>query len=60
MLTMRECIDAQESAFAQLLTGGAIGRPRIDPPAVPGPRIFSAQTPSDLPKISFRISVVPP
>ncbi|MDB5581272.1 MAG: ornithine cyclodeaminase [Bradyrhizobium sp.] len=30
VLTMRECIDAQESAFAELLTGGAIGRPRID------------------------------
>jgi len=30
VLSMRECIDAQENAFAQLLTGGAIGRPRID------------------------------
>jgi alanine dehydrogenase len=30
VLSMRECIDAQESAFAELLTGGSIGRPRID------------------------------
>lgn len=30
VLTMRECIEAQETAFAELLTGGAIGRPRID------------------------------
>ncbi len=30
VLTMRECIAAQEAAFAALLTGGAIGRPRID------------------------------
>ncbi|WP_454690713.1 ornithine cyclodeaminase family protein [Achromobacter aloeverae] len=30
VLTMRECIDAQEQAFAGLLTGAAIGRPRLD------------------------------
>jgi hypothetical protein len=27
---MRDCIEAQEKAFAELLTGAAIGRPRID------------------------------
>lgn len=30
VLTMRECIDAQERAFAGLATGASIGRPRID------------------------------
>ncbi|HTJ99472.1 MAG TPA: ornithine cyclodeaminase family protein [Bordetella sp.] len=30
VLTMRECIEAQERAFAGLLTGAAIGRPRVD------------------------------
>jgi alanine dehydrogenase len=30
VLTMKDCIEAQEQAFAELLTGGAIGRPRID------------------------------
>lgn len=30
VLTMGECIAAQEAAFAGLLTGAAIGRPRID------------------------------
>jgi alanine dehydrogenase len=30
VLTMGECIAAQEAAFRELLTGGAIGRPRID------------------------------
>jgi ornithine cyclodeaminase/alanine dehydrogenase-like protein (mu-crystallin family) len=30
VLTMRECIAAQEAAFAALLTGQAVGRPRID------------------------------
>jgi len=30
VLTMRECIEAQEQAFAGLLTGAAIGRPRMD------------------------------
>ncbi len=30
VLTMKECIAAQEQAFAELLTGGSIGRPRID------------------------------
>jgi alanine dehydrogenase len=30
LLTMEECIRAQEEAFAQLPTGGAIHRPRID------------------------------
>ena len=29
-LTMRECIEAQETAFAALLEGKAIFRPRID------------------------------
>ncbi|HET8614282.1 MAG TPA: ornithine cyclodeaminase family protein [Actinomycetales bacterium] len=36
LLTMRECITAQEEAFAQLPTGGAIHRPRVDVYA-PGP-----------------------
>lgn len=36
LLTMRECIAAQEEAFAQLPTGGSIHRPRIDMYA-PGP-----------------------
>jgi alanine dehydrogenase len=30
VLTMRECIDAQETAFAQMPTGGAVHRPRLD------------------------------
>jgi alanine dehydrogenase len=30
LLTMRECIEAQEQAFRQIPTGGAIQRPRID------------------------------
>ena len=30
VLTMRDCIDAQEKAFAKLLTGESIGRPRLD------------------------------
>src|SRR6266702_4684497 len=30
LLTMRACIDVQERAFAGLLTGASIGRPRID------------------------------
>lgn len=30
VLTMRECIEAQEQAFAGLLTGAAVGRPRMD------------------------------
>ena len=30
VLNMRECIEAQESAFKGLLTGGAIFRPRIN------------------------------
>lgn len=30
VLTMKDCIAAQEQAFAGLLTGAAIGRPRID------------------------------
>jgi alanine dehydrogenase len=30
VLTMRDCIDAQEKAFAGLVTGASIGRPRID------------------------------
>jgi alanine dehydrogenase len=30
VLTMGECIAAQEEAFASLLTGAAIGRPRVD------------------------------
>lgn len=30
LLTMRDCIDVQERAFAGLLTGASIGRPRID------------------------------
>jgi alanine dehydrogenase len=30
LLAMRECIDAQEHAFRQIPTGGAIYRPRID------------------------------
>ena len=30
VLSMRECIQAQEAAFARLLTGEAIFRPRID------------------------------
>jgi hypothetical protein len=30
LLTMRECIDAQEHAFRQIPTGGAIHRPRLD------------------------------
>ena len=30
VLTMDECIDAMESAFRQLTTGGAIHRPRLD------------------------------
>ena len=30
VLTMRECIEAQEKAFAGLLTGKSIFRPRID------------------------------
>ncbi|GAB2886823.1 ornithine cyclodeaminase family protein [Paralcaligenes sp. KSB-10] len=30
VLNMSDCIAAQEAAFASLLTGGAIGRPRID------------------------------
>ena len=30
LLTMQECIDVQEAAFAKLPTGGAIHRPRVD------------------------------
>ena len=30
LLTMRECMDAQEHAFRQIPTGGAVHRPRID------------------------------
>jgi alanine dehydrogenase len=30
LLTMRECIDAQEHAFRQIPTGGAVYRPRTD------------------------------
>jgi alanine dehydrogenase len=30
LLTMRECIDAQEHAFRQIPTGGAVYRPRMD------------------------------
>ena len=30
VLTMQDCIAAQEKAFAELLTGEAIGRPRLD------------------------------
>lgn len=30
LLTMQECIDVQEAAFARIPTGGAIHRPRID------------------------------
>jgi alanine dehydrogenase len=30
LLTMRECIDAQEQAFRQVPSGGAIQRPRLD------------------------------
>jgi alanine dehydrogenase len=30
VLTMRECIEAQEQAFRGLLTGAAVGRPRVD------------------------------
>ncbi len=30
LLTMRECIDAQEQAFRQIPTGGAVQRPRTD------------------------------
>ena len=30
LLTMRECIDAQEHAFRQIPSGGAIHRPRLD------------------------------
>ncbi len=30
LLTMRECIDAQEHAFRQIPTGGAVQRPRTD------------------------------
>jgi alanine dehydrogenase len=30
LLTMRECIEAQEHAFRQIPAGGAIQRPRID------------------------------
>ncbi|WP_205962520.1 ornithine cyclodeaminase family protein [Paraburkholderia phosphatilytica] len=30
VLTMRDCIDAQERAFAGLASGASIGRPRID------------------------------
>ncbi|HEY0297326.1 MAG TPA: ornithine cyclodeaminase family protein [Bordetella sp.] len=30
VLTMPECIEAQEQAFAGLLTGEAVGRPRLD------------------------------
>jgi alanine dehydrogenase len=30
LLAMRECIDAQEHAFRQIPTGGAIYRPRMD------------------------------
>ncbi len=30
VLTMRDCIDVQERAFAGLLTGASIGRPRFD------------------------------
>ena len=37
LLTMSECIDAQEQAFAKLPTGGAIHRPRIDM-YFPGPQ----------------------
>ena len=37
LLTMSECIDAQERAFAKLPTGGAIHRPRIDM-YFPGPQ----------------------
>jgi alanine dehydrogenase len=30
VLTMRECIEAQERAFAGALTGASVSRPRID------------------------------
>jgi alanine dehydrogenase len=30
LLTMRECIDAQEHPFRQIPTGGAVYRPRMD------------------------------
>src|ERR1700758_154525 len=30
VLTMRECIEAQERAFAGTLTGASVSRPRID------------------------------
>jgi alanine dehydrogenase len=30
VLTMQDCISAQEEAFKQLPSGGAIHRPRID------------------------------
>src|SRR3974390_2630142 len=30
LLTMRECIEAQERAFAGTLTGASVSRPRID------------------------------
>ncbi|WP_249522341.1 ornithine cyclodeaminase family protein [Modestobacter marinus] len=36
LLTMQECIDAQEAAFARLPHGGAVHRPRVDLYA-PGP-----------------------
>lgn len=30
LLTMADCIRAQEEAFAELPTGGAVHRPRVD------------------------------
>jgi hypothetical protein len=30
VLTMRECIEAQERAFAGVLTGASVSRPRLD------------------------------
>src|ERR1043165_2839867 len=30
VLTMKDCIEAQERAFRQIPTGGAVQRPRID------------------------------
>ena len=34
LLTMRECIEAQEHAFRQVPSGGAIQRPRSKPSAL--------------------------